>query len=159
MDETLMFNGIVKIGNLRERGQHFCYIKGSQLPKMIKKKVDFFTCSCHKLYSVEAAVYLVPIILLKLQFLWVCEIWGNFLKNRYFVNNCLIKIWIQKSFCTYVTHMIVIVHHTHHILFLLNLFLLNYRFHLSFFFCYYFLPQNHLALFKDLYLKKMLFKT
>ena len=29
-------------------------------------------------------------------FLWICEIWGNFLKTRYFANNCLIRvrIWI-----------------------------------------------------------------
>ena len=29
-------------------------------------------------------------ILLKLQILWVCEIWGHFVKNWYFVNSCLI---------------------------------------------------------------------
>ena len=27
-------------------------------------------------------------------FLWVCEIWGNFMQNWYFVNNYLIKVWI-----------------------------------------------------------------
>ena len=37
------------------------------------------------------------------------------MKNLYFVNNCLIKVQIYKSFCTYyVTHMIVINQYTSH---------------------------------------------
>ena len=36
----------------------------------------------------------VLIILEKLRFLWICEIWGSFVKNWYFVNNCLIKVRI-----------------------------------------------------------------
>ena len=35
--------------------------------------------------------------------------WGNFMKDWYFVKNHLIKIRISKSFCTYVTHIIVII--------------------------------------------------
>ena len=34
---------------------------------------------------------------------------SNFVINCYFVNNCLIKVRISKSFCTYVTHIIVII--------------------------------------------------
>ena len=44
--------------------------------------------------------------------LLICEIWGNFVKNWYFVNNCLIKVWIKKFFCTCVTHIIVIIWRT-----------------------------------------------
>ena len=55
-------------------------------------------------------VYQYPIILLKLQFLWVCEIWGHFMKNWYFVNNCLLK-FESKS---YFAHIIVIIYCTPH---------------------------------------------
>ena len=34
---------------------------------------------------------------------------GNFLKNRYFANNFLIKVWIWELFFTHDTHMIVII--------------------------------------------------
>ena len=40
--------------------------------------------------------------------MWICEIWDNFMKIWYFVNNCLITVWILKSCYTYVTHLIVI---------------------------------------------------
>ena len=43
-----------------------------------------------------------------LQFLWICEIWGNSLKNQYFVNNCFIEVRIWEFFCTHVTHITVI---------------------------------------------------
>ena len=36
--------------------------------------------------------------------------WGNFVKNWYFVNDCLIKVWTSKSFCTDMTHIIVIMY-------------------------------------------------
>ena len=41
-------------------------------------------------------------------------IWGNFVIIKYFVNNCLIQVWIWKFFRTYVTHIIVIISHTTH---------------------------------------------
>ena len=44
----------------------------------------------------------------------MCEIWGNFLKNWYFVNNCSVKVQIKKSFLKYATHMVVIKHRTPH---------------------------------------------
>ena len=41
--------------------------------------------------------------------LWICKIWVNFLKNRYFANNLLIKDWIWEFFFTHVIHKIVII--------------------------------------------------
>ena len=46
------------------------------------------------LHSHDELVYQFPIVLKKLQFLWICEIWGDFMKIWYFVNNCLIKVRI-----------------------------------------------------------------
>ena len=40
----------------------------------------------------------------------VCEIWGNFMKNWYFTNNCLIKVQISKSFCTNATDITAVKH-------------------------------------------------
>ena len=36
----------------------------------------------------------LQIYLKKLRFMWMCGILGNFVKIWYFVNNCLIKVWI-----------------------------------------------------------------
>ena len=44
-----------------------------------------------KFIRYKQLVYHSPIILKKLWFLWICKIWGSFVKNLYFVNNCLIK--------------------------------------------------------------------
>ena len=52
------------------------YIPYMQLPK--KKKKD------------EAVGLKSPNYTQKLQFLRMCEIWGNFVKIWYFVNNCFI---------------------------------------------------------------------
>ena len=69
--------------------------------------------SAIKIYREEAVGLKSSNYTLKLWFLWIlCEIWGNFLKIWYFVNNCLIKVWIWKSFRTYVTHIIVILYST-----------------------------------------------
>ena len=46
---------------------------------------------------VEAVSLKITIILEKLQFLWIYEIWGNFLKNWYFANNFLI-IFFHKCY-------------------------------------------------------------
>ena len=41
-------------------------------------------------------------------------IWGNFVKIWYFVNNCLIQVWIWKFFCPCVIHIIVVTCSTAH---------------------------------------------
>ena len=53
-------------------------------------KSKFLTCPYRKIYRVEAVGLKMFNILLKLQFLCGCEIWGNFVKIWYFVNKCLI---------------------------------------------------------------------
>ena len=65
----------------------------------------FLPCYCHDIYRVEA-VGQIPITLQKLRYLWIFEIWGNFLKNRYFANNCLIEVRIWEFFytCSYPLH-------------------------------------------------------
>ena len=79
------------------------------------KKSAFLTCHCHEIYREDVVGLKSPHkYLKKLWFLWICEIWGNFVKNWYFVNNCLIKVRILKFFCTYVTHIIVIIWRTPH---------------------------------------------
>ena len=47
-----------------------------------------------------------------LQITILCEIWGNFLKNRYFANNFLIKVRIREFFCIHATHVTVIIFQT-----------------------------------------------
>ena len=37
------------------------------------------------------------------------EIWGNFLKNQYFANYCLIKVLNWEFFCTHITHLLLII--------------------------------------------------
>ena len=41
--------------------------------------------------------------------MWIWEIWGNFFKNRYFANNCWIKVQIWEFFCKHVTHVVVVI--------------------------------------------------
>ena len=53
-------------------------------------KSRFLTCPCHIMYNVEAVGIYFRIILLKLRFLWVCEIWGHFMKI-YILSITLIK--------------------------------------------------------------------
>ena len=79
-----------------------------------KWKRVFLTCPCHKIYRDEAVGLKSCNILEKLRFLWKCEIWGNIVKNWYFVNNCLIEARISKFFCTRVTHIILIIWSTAH---------------------------------------------
>ena len=55
-----------------------------------KWKRVFLTCPCHNIYRDEAAGLKSCKCTWKLRFLWICGIWGNFVKNWYFVNNCLI---------------------------------------------------------------------
>ena len=87
-------------------------------------------------------------ILEKLKFLWICEILFNFLKNRYFANNCLMKVPILEFFSTHVTYIIVVIFCTARIL-------VNYRFPFQ---ILRFLSQDQIALLKDRFLKKMLLK-
>ena len=56
------------------------------------KSNRFFICPCHKIYWVESVCLSLSNYTFKLR--WVCEIWGNFVKICYFVNNCLIKVQI-----------------------------------------------------------------
>ena len=72
-------------------------LKGSQLAEI--KLSIFLTCHCHKIYRVEAVVLKNPIILLELWFLWVWEIWGNFMKKWYFLNDCL-EVWNGSMACS-----------------------------------------------------------
>ena len=71
----------------------------------------FTACPYHYIIRLEAVSLKIPIILLKLWFLWICNIWGNFLKNRHFDNNCLIKNQLWKLFRIYFTHITVIIFH------------------------------------------------
>ena len=58
-----------------------------------KWKSILLTCPWHKIYRVEAVGLKSSNYTLKnYVFVWICEIWGNFMKNWYFVNNCLIKV-------------------------------------------------------------------
>ena len=60
-----------------------------------KWKSAFLTCPCHEIYRVEAVgLKSSSYTLEKWWFLWICEIWGNFMKNWYFVNYCFIKVRI-----------------------------------------------------------------
>ena len=126
-----------------------------------KRKSRFFTCSCRKIYRVEAdvglswdyntksQVYLFPIIRLKLWFLWRCETLGHFMKIGYFVNSCLIKMRILKSFCKYVAHIIVIICHINTFYFHFIDFYFNTDFLTKF--CVF--TVNHLEQLKDCFLK------
>ena len=77
----------------------------SQLAKW--KKVNSFYVTAMKFMGQKQSIQKNPIILEKLQLLWICEIWGNFLKNLHFANNSLIlsKFESEKSFA----HMILIL--------------------------------------------------
>ena len=59
-----------------------------------KWKVRLFTCLCHKIYRTEAVGLFLSNYTLKLRFLWVREIVGQFCENCYFVNYHLIKVRI-----------------------------------------------------------------
>ena len=60
-----------------------------------KWKSIFLTCPCHEIYRIESGLK-TSNYTLKIIFLWICEIWGNFMKNWYIVNNCLIKVRMKK---------------------------------------------------------------
>ena len=54
----------------------------------------FLLCYCHENYRVEAVDLKIPIILKKIQFLWICEIWVNLLKHLCWSNNWWIQVQI-----------------------------------------------------------------
>ena len=97
----------------------FCFreqFEGSQLPK---KRSRFCACSCYRIYRVKVVGLSLSNHTFKITILVsICKIWGNFVKNWYFVNNHLFKVLIWKSFCTYVTYEIVIIYRTPHSLLL-----------------------------------------
>ena len=69
-------------------------LNGSQLAKW---KSTFPTCTCHshKIYRDQAVGLKTFSYTLKITiFVNICKILGNFVKIWYFVNNCLIKVWI-----------------------------------------------------------------
>ena len=79
-------------------------LNGSQLAKFMK---DLFSYAfCHEIYRAEAVASKKLHLYLKIT---ICKSWGNFLKNRYFDNNCFIKNRISEFFCTHVTYVIVII--------------------------------------------------
>ena len=55
----------------------FTSFNGSQLEKL--KRV-FLSCYCHEMYKVEVVGLNNYNILEKLRFLWIFEVWGDFLK-------------------------------------------------------------------------------
>ena len=59
-----------------------------------------------------------------IQFLYICESLSNFMQNWYFINNCLIKVFKPKYHFAHVKYIIVINHHSSHLV-SMNQFLLN----------------------------------
>ena len=72
-----------------------------------KWKSTFLTCPCHKIYSEQAVGLESSNYTLKITIFMNMWNFGQFCEIWYFVRNCLIKVWILKSFWTYVTHIIV----------------------------------------------------
>ena len=112
-----------------------------------KWKSTFLTCHCHEIYREEAFGLKSSSYAEKIWFLWICQIWGNFIKNQYFVNINLIKVESKSSFA-HMWHKLLWLSDACHSSFLLNQFSVKYWF--SFLILRVFLPQNHLALLKNL---------
>ena len=113
-----------------------------------KWKRVFLTCSCHRIYRVEAVGLKTSNYTWKIMiFVDICKIWGNFVKNWYFVNNCLIKVQILKYYCNYLTHTTF------------RFYIISFQVKIDFpsQFCIFY-RKNHLALLKDRFLKKMILK-
>ena len=88
-----------------------------------KWKRVFLTCPCHEIYRDEAVGLKSCKNTWKITIFVKMWIWGNIVKMRYFVNNCLIKAWIlKKFFCTRVTHIIMIIWSTAHFVSTLSIF-------------------------------------
>ena len=83
-----------------------------------------------KFIKQKQLICLCKIILLKLWFLCVCKILGNFLKNVYFVmQEPLIKVPGLKILCLIMWHIKLWLSTAHHILFLLNQFSFKFKFY------------------------------
>ena len=84
---------------LSPRGCH--EINGSQVAKIKKKKVDFLHVPAIRFIGQKQLAFFGQLYLKNYDF---CE----YLKIRAilwkFFSNCLVNVWILKSFCTYVTH-------------------------------------------------------
>ena len=121
----------------------------------------FLSCHCHIIDRVEAVSLFknIPIILNNLFFLWICEAWGNILKNRYFAIYYFNQVRIWKLFCTNVAHVTVIIFCTQN-------FVKQNFVSTELIFSqipisppnFAFLTQIRLAIFKNRFLKKMLLK-
>ena len=81
---------------------------------------------------------------------------GQFLKNRYFANNCLKKFESKSSFA-HMWHMLLWLSDAHHISFLLDRFSVRYRFPFPIL-RFFYRKFTSRALLKDRFLKKMLLK-
>ena len=81
---------------------------------------SFLKCHCHKICRVQAVG--LPLSNYAQNIKDFCVFWGKFGKIWYFVSNCLVKIWIYKSFCTCGTHIIMIICRTPHLVFPFYLF-------------------------------------
>ena len=117
------------------------HLNGSQLAKLTKVVLS---CYCH-----EAVGLNISIILKEYNFCVNVTFGAIFLKNRYFANNCLIKVRIWEFLFTHITHINVIILRTANFVstkWILVGFLLNTNF------------PSHLALLKDWFIKKMLLK-
>ena len=109
--------------------------------------------SCYFQYTVVVVVGLkITIMLRKLRFLWLNEIWGNFQKNHYFGNNFL--IWSSNLKILFQTCYSLWLFSAQQILFPQNLFLVKYKVPFQ---ILRFPEQNRLALLKDWSLKRKCF--
>ena len=123
-----------------------------------KLKIVFFACPCHKIYRVEAV---------KSKNVQYCYTWkiimfaNNYVKFgaiSWKIDILSITAWLKfesKSSFAHMWRMLLWLSDAHHISFLLNRFSVRYRFPFP---ILHFWPQNHLALLKDRFLKKMLLK-
>ena len=95
----------------------------------------FLTCYCHEIYKVEEVGPNNSKYTLKITIFVNMWTLGQFvLKNRYFANNCLIKVQIWEFFFTHVTHITLVIFCT------ANFVLVNYKFPFQILRC---LAQNY----------------
>ena len=116
----------------------------------------FLICPRHEIYKVERWSKQFQLYFKNYTFLWKCEIWGDFVKNWYFVNNCLIKVNSNLKIplhicdtynCDYLPHTIF------------YFYLIDWQLNADFpsQFCVFYLKINY-RLLKDGFLKKILLK-
>ena len=111
----------------------------------------FLSCFCHEIYRVEEICLKESNYNLKIKFFVYMWNLGNLCKNGYSANNCLIKVWIWEFFCTHITHVIADILCTAKFV-STNQFLVTCRFPFP---ILHFKEQNHLALLKNRFLKKL----